>query len=173
MAKPNRQPDAVADFEDIRVVLVRCVRKTAPRHLWGDVDDIVQKAMVRLMTKAKKEETEEFATSYLWKVAHNAVIDELRSRSRRREVPNENVDEPSAADDPERRVLDAEVGDAIVDCLRRLNEDRRLAVSLYLQGHSLAETAGMLAWPSKRTENFVYRGLGALRECLRSKGIAP
>ena len=48
-----------------------------------------------------------------------------------------------------------------------------MAVTLYLQGHSVPEAARVLDWPAKRTENLVYRGLADLRECLMKKGIQP
>ena len=51
--------------------------------------------------------------------------------------------------------------------------DRRLAVTLHLQGHSVPDAARVLDWPVKRTENLVYRGMADLRECLMSKGIEP
>ena len=50
---------------------------------------------------------------------------------------------------------------------------RRLAVALYLQGHSVPEAAKLLEWGNKRTENLVYRGLADLRECLAKKGLKP
>jgi RNA polymerase sigma-70 factor (ECF subfamily) len=51
--------------------------------------------------------------------------------------------------------------------------DRRRAVMLYLQGHSVPEAARLLGWTAKRTENLVYRGLADLRHCLRAKGHTP
>jgi RNA polymerase sigma-70 factor (ECF subfamily) len=54
-----------------------------------------------------------------------------------------------------------------------MNRDRRLAVTLYLQGHTVPEAARILDWSGKRTENLVYRGLADLRECLMAKGMRP
>ncbi len=175
MAEPSLKSSSEPDFEEIREVLVRCVRQAAPARLRDDIDDIVQKAMVRLMARLEKAEgTSGFATSYLYRVAHNAVIDELRKRGRRREVPSEDHESRTVSShDPERRVHDIQVGNAIVDCLSRLNENGRLAVSLYLEGHSVPEAAGLLQWPAKRAENFVYRGLKVLRKCLEGKGVTP
>jgi len=168
------EPDPSPNYEQIREVLLRCVRKIAPARIGSDVDDIVQKAMVRLMKKLREDEgTSSFATSYLYRVANNAVIDELRKRGRRREVSDETNEDAASPDDPRKRALDVEVGNAIVDCLAKLNDDRRLAVSLYLEGHTVPEAAGMLAWPTKRAENFVYRGLKSMRKCLEHKGVTP
>ena len=66
-----------------------------------------------------------------------------------------------------------EIGQGIRDCLARLKNERRMAVTLYLQGHSVPEASRILEWSTKRTENLVYRGLADLRECLLSKGLRP
>ena len=66
-----------------------------------------------------------------------------------------------------------EVGRGIQSCLLRMKRERRLAVTLYLQGHNVAEAARILDWPVKRTENLIYRGLADLRACLKSKRIEP
>jgi len=62
---------------------------------------------------------------------------------------------------------------AIRACLAAANRDRRLALVLYLQGHSVPEAARILGWDVKRTENLVYRGLADLRQCLLNKGHRP
>jgi RNA polymerase sigma-70 factor (ECF subfamily) len=46
-------------------------------------------------------------------------------------------------------------------------------VTLYLQGHTVPETARVLDWPAKRADNLVYRGLADLRQCLLAKGLRP
>jgi predicted nucleic acid-binding protein len=60
---------------------------------------------------------------------------------------------------------------AIEECLKTLIRPRRLAVTLYLQGHRIKETARLLGWNEKRTENLIYRGREDLRECLQKKGL--
>ena len=54
-----------------------------------------------------------------------------------------------------------------------MKRERRLAVTLHLQGHTVPETARILDWAAKQTENLVYRGLADLRECLMAKGLRP
>lgn len=117
-----------------------------------------------------------FASSYIYKVAHSALIDEIRRVTRRRET---DLDDPSVSavvvdtKDPERVAASRQIGRSIQDCLARIKEERRLAVTLYLQGHTGPEMARILDWAAKRVENLVYRGLADLRECLMSKGIEP
>jgi RNA polymerase sigma-70 factor (ECF subfamily) len=54
-----------------------------------------------------------------------------------------------------------------------MKRERRLAVTLHLQGHTVPEAARILDWAAKQTENLVYRGLADLRACLMAKGIRP
>jgi RNA polymerase sigma-70 factor (ECF subfamily) len=79
---------------------------------------------------------------------------------------------PAAAEpDPERNCAGREIGEAIRDCLGRLVRPRRMAVTLDLQGHRVAEVARLLGWSAKKAENLVYRGLADLRGCLKAKGM--
>jgi RNA polymerase sigma-70 factor (ECF subfamily) len=104
-------------------------------------------------------------------------VDEIRRRRRRGEVPLDEtaMDGPTreASADPERVHAGAQIGHGVRDCLRRLDEPRRLAVVLHLQGHTVPEASRILGWGDKRVENLVYRGLDELRRCLRAKGLAP
>jgi RNA polymerase sigma-70 factor, ECF subfamily len=128
--------------------------------------------------QADPDRDRSLATSYLYRVAHSALVDEIRRVRRRREedLNDEEVDARPAtrqSPDPERLAASHEVGRGIQECLSRMNPDRRLAVTLYLQGHTVPEAARILDWSGKRTENLVYRGLADLRECLMAKGMRP
>ena len=118
-----------------------------------------------------------FSSIYLAKAAHGAVVDELRRLGRLREEPLDVETDggamaaPEAG--PERRAASAEIAGGIRACLRGLGRPRRLAVTLYLQGCTVPEAAGLLRWSAKKTENLVYRGLADLRRCLAMKGLQP
>jgi RNA polymerase sigma-70 factor (ECF subfamily) len=135
------------------------------------------------MASEKNSEGERPLTSfYLYRVAHSALVDEIRRRRRRREVALEVATdagedhrsiEPTARGNPERDASFGELGAAVRDCLVAMKRERRLAVMLYLQGHAVPEASRILGWTAKRTENLVYRGLADLRQCLVSKGHGP
>lgn len=160
--------------------IARAVRRQCPWWLSDHADDIAQAALVKVMSSAKNSEGERTLTSfYLYRLAHSAVVDEIRRRRRRREVALEVVTEAaedpvaptaSVARDPESDAAFRELGAAVRGCLGAMKRERRLAVILYLQEHAVPEAARILGWTAKRTENLVYRGLANLRECLRSKG---
>jgi RNA polymerase sigma-70 factor (ECF subfamily) len=94
---------------------------------------------------------------------------------RRRETDLEDASDVgvSTAHDPERTAVSLEIGRGIQACLAHMKRERRLAVTLHLQGHTVTEAARILEWPFKRTENLIYRGLADLRACLRCKGLQP
>ena len=175
------EPDPILSEEEtlrLRGQLERAVYRVCPQWLADLRDDLVQIALMRVMEVHRRSEGKrEFAASYLWKVAYSALVDEIRKQRRRRETPLEEVgqeDGPIAFNpNPERRTADHEVGDGIQSCLADLVRPRRLAVVLYLQGHSVPEAAKLLQWGPKKTENLVYRGLADLRKCLTRKGLTP
>jgi RNA polymerase sigma-70 factor, ECF subfamily len=168
------------DFATLRQNLSRAVARLCPRWLQSDRDDLVQAAAMRVMQALERqrfggsEGNAALSSSYVYKAAYSALVDEIRRVRRRSETSLED----SAAElavanvaDPERAAASREIGQGVEDCLTRLVQDRRLAVTLYLQGHSVPEAARVLGWPAKRTENLVYRGLADLRGCLTSKGL--
>lgn len=169
------------DYSTLREHVARAVARLCPTWLAGQRDDLVQHAVMRLLHVVKKraadgEGDRPLASSYLYRAAYSCLVDEIRVVRRRREVGIEDhvvAPHAVATDDPERIAASREAGRGIQDCLGCMTRDRRLAVTLYLQGHSVLEASRVLDWPAKRTENLVYRGLVDLRACLMSKGIRP
>jgi RNA polymerase sigma-70 factor, ECF subfamily len=171
------------DVAALRLDLARAVARVCPGWLAADRDDLVQAALMRVLRRldaappdVEREGKAPVAASYLHKVAYSVLIDEIRRVRRRRETSLEaepaEPPRPQAAD-PERVAASSEIGRGIQSCLGHLAHDRRLAVTLHLQGHTVVEASRILDWPEKRTENLVYRGLADLRSCLASKGLRP
>jgi len=167
----------------LRAAVVRAVRRQCPAWLSADAEDIAQVAVAKVMAAGKAGEgNPELPASYLYKVAHSALVDEIRRRRRRREEalkpdgPGDEpgrVREPVAVSNPESDARLHELGAAVRACLLAIKRERRLAVMLYLQQHTVPEAARLLGWAVKQTENLVYRGLADLRQCLLSKGHRP
>ena len=174
------------DYAKLRQDFVKAVARLCPGWLANQRDDLVQAAVMRVMQIVSRRSTADagetraddpkLAASYLYRVAHSALVDEIRRANRRQEtaLDDSSVDRVAITfEDPERSAASREIGRTIHGCLASLQRDRRQAVALYLQGHSVPEAARLLDWPAKRTENLVYRGLADLRECLMAKGIEP
>jgi len=166
------------DYARLRLDLARAVRRLCPAWLASRTEDIVQNALIRVRRIVERSATPpDLALSYLRRVAYSALVDEIRVLRRRQEVPLE-VDDgqqflQSSDPGPERILASREIGQGILDCLRRLKRKRRLALTLFLQGHTVPEAALILGWSAKVTENLVYRGRSDLRLCLAGKGLTP
>jgi len=173
--------DEVLDYATLRQDLVRAVARLCPRWLVDRRDDLVQAAVMRVMQltgrrSASGEGNQPLSTSYLYRVAYSVLVDEIRRVRRRHEtdLEDEAVSPLAVArENPERTAASKELGRGIQECLMRMKRERRLAVALHLQGHTVSEAARILEWAAKRTENLVYRGLADLRECLTAKGMRP
>lgn len=170
--------DLEREYSELREALARAVRRVCPAWLSDRSEDIVQASIIRVMEISRRSEGKrQFAASYLWRVAHSALVDEIRKLRRLQEIPLEDetgeAPMPHWDPDPERAAAGTELGKGIQECLGRLIDPRRRAVTLYLLGHTVPEAAKLLGWNNKRTENLVYRGLDNLRECLKSKGLKP
>ena len=164
--------------ERLRRDLSRAVGAVCPSWLAADRDDLVQAAMIKVMAIERRGEGDPpLGPSYLYRVAHSAVIDEIRVRQRRPEVSleeNEVASGQMARDPaPDETAHGREIGGAIRACLAAMKRERRLAITLRLLGHSVPEAARLLGWSGKSTENLVYRGLSDLRACLERKGMTP
>ena len=173
--------DEVLDYATLRQNVVKAVARLCPRWMVNRRDDLVQTAVIRVMQITRKrapspDGNQALSTSYLHKVAYSVLVDEIRRLRRRPETDLEDVAVAAVAiarEDPERTAASKEVGRGIQDCLMQMKRERRLAVTLHLQGHTVPEAARILDWAAKQTENLVYRGLADLRECLMAKGLRP
>jgi RNA polymerase sigma-70 factor (ECF subfamily) len=165
------------DPQELRAILVRVVKRICPAWMASERDDLVQNACLRIVKKiSQTEESAALGTSYLWRVAHSVVMDEIRRRRRHPEVElNETiqVEQVSVRFSPEGGEARSEMNAAIHAGLGQLNETRRWAVLLYLYGFSLKDSAGMLGWNAKRVDNQRYQGLGELRAYLKERGLEP
>lgn len=170
---PARAP-AEHDYADLRERLIIAVRRVVPSWLADQTEDLVQMSMVRILRSYAEVELN---TSFLYRVAHSVVVDEIRRRRRRQEVgitpslPDtlEHRGEPG----PEGHARGAQLGEHVVSCLAALSVERRRVVTLHLMGHNSVEIASLLGIEKKQAENLAYRGLKELRVALADRGVTP
>jgi RNA polymerase sigma factor (sigma-70 family) len=155
----GREPGEPRDLTALRLVLERAIRSRCFGLLASARDDLVQNALVRILERNRHEELGRRGTSYVWKVAQSVIVDELRRLGRERRLA-ENVSK-------ERRPwVDPAEGIQLRQCLERLEERRRMAVTLHLSGLRIPEIARAARWTEKTAENLIYRGLDDLRALL-------
>ncbi len=160
----------------LRDRLVAAVRSVCPGWLHDQQQDIVQVAMIAVLKQ--RQGKRRFPGSYLRKAAFTAMVDEIRRRRSRGEVPLEADDEEElvlvvASAGPERRLMSGEISLGVRACLDRLAPPRRAAVTLHLLADNVPSIAEKMGWKRKQAENLVYRGMQDLRDCLRRKGLQP
>lgn len=117
---------------------------------------------------------------WLFRIAANACIDELRRRKRQShlsldapvhdETGDRRHDAPDPAPGPEQSALRGEVRRALEIELRRLPDDQRLAVVLCdVEGLSYEEIAASMGSSIGTVKSRISRGRSRLREALRAK----
>jgi len=164
-------------LEELRRRVVGAVNRACPAWGKSDRDDLVQCVLTALLARfGDLEGNHRFPSTYLEKMAYGVMVDELRRRGRRKELPLDHpatAERPAANPGPERLMESTEIAAGIRDCVARLSPDRRLAVRLHLLGCAVPEIARRTGWPAKRAENLLYRGLAEVRNCLAARGFAP
>lgn len=141
-------------------------------------EDLVQEVLMKVITLERERGPDHpLPRAYIEKIAFSRLVDEIRRRRVRRAESlseEETASEvPDSGPDPQRATDSAAAGEAILDCLKKIIEPRRIAVSLRLRGYSPAEIAGGMGWNDRRAQNLVFRGMEDLRRCLRDKGMNP
>ena len=138
-----------------RLRMVGVFREQRPR-LWGflvrnledraTAEDLMQEAFLRVwdhraeIASASEADEREAARRYLWRVTRNLVIDEIRSRVRRRD--REEEPPPGSASRPDREVEHADCLRAVRETAARLPNRRvRECMELWMSGESLADIA--------------------------------
>jgi len=149
------------DLRAIRLVLERAVRSRCFGLLASARDDLVQTAMVRILERDRHEDLGRRGASYAWKVAQSVMVDELRRLGRERRLAE------SVSEEKKRSWVDPTGAIQLRQCLERLEERRRMAVTLHLSGLRIPEVARAAGWTEKTAENLIYRGLDDLRAFLR------
>ena len=147
------------ELRAIRLVLERAIRSRCFGLLASAREDLVQSAMVRILERDRHEDLGRRGASYAWKVAQSVMVDELRRLGRERRLAESVSEVKQSWVDPAGRIQ-------LRQCLERLEERRRMAVTLHLSGLRIPEVARAAGWTEKTAENLIYRGLDDLRSLL-------
>lgn len=160
--------------------MARAVTRQCPTWLGDHAQDIARVTVMTVMALARRAERDRALTSFcLHRMAHGALIAEIRRRKRGADVTLTTAADagacgaaaPEATGHSDRSGSLEEIGCAIRASLRGAKRERRLAIALHLQGHSVREAARLLGWDVRKTENLVHRGLADLHQCLVATGL--
>jgi len=143
-----------------------------------DADDAAQEAMISIVRALPRFDGRSAFTTWIYRIATNAALDELRRRQRRpalHSITNDDGETPEAVDPGAERAVEA-VGDrlAIDAALADLPEDFRMAVVLRDVGDlDYAEIADALDIPVGTVKSRIARGRTLLIQQLGNRDAPP
>ena len=130
-------------------------------------EDVTQDVLLQVYRKLRTFESRSRFATWLYRIAYNRALDELRSNRAKPET--ELRDGPATVCGTSGDLLrDA----ALTDCISRLPDAHRTAVHLhYWLGHSSAEIADLLCVQSGTVKVWLFRARHVLAQCLARKGV--
>ncbi len=149
-------------------VLRRYVHRMTSDHALAE--DVAQEALLRAWrSPAILAEEDAAARRWLFTVARNLVIDDSRSARRTHEFATDDLPERGSPVDESDRVLDRLL---IEDALVSLSPGhRRVVVSCYWLGRTVAETAEIEGVPAGTVKSRLHYAAKALRLALQERGV--
>ena len=126
-------------------------------------DDVFQETCIRVLEKADRFNPRGRFTTWLYTVAHNLCMDELRRQSL--SFPGEKVAEPPSTRDPQDQLLKREDEEAARKLLASLRPHLRAVVVLrVLHDYSQEETAKIVGVPVGTVKSRLHHALKQLRQ---------
>lgn len=140
-----------------------------------DVEDLTQDVFVRVYNSLRRVNVESTLFSWIYRVAVNIAIDEVRKRKIRRVVSLDFLMEPGSSDfqpeDPAKasdRVLATEKQETVLAALRRLSPSHRVVIVLReyedLSYREIAETLGI---SEQAVKSRIFRAREELQKLLK------
>ncbi len=131
------------------------------------VEDVVVEILVQLYLSVWSFRGESSFKTWVYRVAKNVCMMELRRVSRRERQPNNISNGTTNSGDPGELVLDKLMRDDALQAVAELPEKYRMAVGLYYVGQcSYPQIAEVLNVPLGTAKTHVYQGLKRLRRML-------
>ncbi len=124
-------------------------------------EDVFQETCMRVLKNAGRFDPRSRFRTWLYTVAHNLCMDELRRRRRRMSIPAGELPGPPPATDPHDRLVESESAHRLLGGLRP--ELRAVVVLRVLHGYSQEETAGIVGVPVGTVKSRLHHALKQLR----------
>lgn len=156
-----------AIYDDYHLPLYRYIYRRV-----GDVDearDLTADVFQRFLDAVQRGiGPQEHLRAWLYRAAHNAVVDCYRRRAHRRHLPLPDEDFIDDGDDPDRAAESHLLADDVRGALGALTPDQQQVIALkFLAGFSNQETADTLDKPVGAVKALQHRALAALRRALQ------
>jgi len=170
--------DRSSRFEDLvrqyGRLISNVVRRVTGRA--GDLvsEDVEQKVLVSLWRQIENEQTIDYPSSYIYRIAVREAVRMMRQETSRAQEPLEEggADVPrDVASDPYDKLAGRELRQKVDESLRELGAERERAVRAHLAGFDVQEIMKMYGWPYQKARNLIARGMADLRLRLHQRGI--
>ena len=150
----------------------------------GASEEIAQEAFVRAYTHLSSFDQKRKFSSWLFRIAHNATIDELRKR-RHTMVPLESEGDEGRLDlldvladqrtaDPERRASGSALRDDLEEILRELRpEYAEVMVLRFVEELAYEEIAEIMDLPLGTIKTYIHRARRRVAKLIAQRGWGP
>jgi len=179
------EPQFNALVDEFGRYLRNVIAKLCPKDLGLQHSDIEQEARIRLWRALQSGKEIQDPASYIYRIAATTTIDAIRRVKARREEQLNSVEDgdeqesvpltaslaASPEDSPDRIAERRQIVHRVQAVFGRLEEKRRSAVVLHLEGLTTQEISRSLGWSEPKARHLVYRGLNDLRRQLKAEGI--
>lgn len=135
-------------------------------------EDVLQETFIKLLGQLQRGQAIEHVRAWVFRVAHNAAVSELRRRNRQdAEFPAdwESLAAAQAAAEPnaEQRLLEAELQQKLQRGLRLLSAQERYCLELKAEGLSYREIAAVLEISFSSVATYLTRGVRKMTRYLQ------
>lgn len=157
---------ALADiYDDYHPLIYRYVyRRVGDVQAAEDLTAVVfQRFLEAIQTSSGPEHS---LRAWLYRVAHNLVVDHYRRQQHRQHLPLKNTF-MMTGDNPEQMAGKALIAEQLREALGYLTPEQQQVISLkFLEGLSNAEVAALVEKPVGAVKSLQHRGLAALQRLL-------
>jgi RNA polymerase sigma-70 factor, ECF subfamily len=133
----------------------------------GDVEDLVQEVFIRAIRGIDSFNGDSSPKTWLFSIARNLAIDEMKSKRWRRMITFQPFHEPKNEDTPEKLFQENEETHELYKAIRKLKENYRDVIILRgIKEFSVDETAEILNWTPNKVRSTYHRAKSALQKKL-------
>ena len=139
-----------------------------------DAEDLTARVFYRAMHHIKYYTDRGVPFSaWLYRIAHNLIANWHRDRSRKQEIPIDDLPVlPTKGDHPERNLVRSQEQDALLRLIRRLPSERQnLLILKFVENMSNAEIGKIMGRSEGAVKSLYHRTLLALRDQLGDQNI--
>lgn len=162
---------SVAACQEYAQILRAAARRAGPDLGGADLDEVVQRGLLRLQSVLERGQLVEHLPAFLYRMGTRIAIDLLRELERRHRHEREAaLAMADSVEDPEQVGLGLALAEAIEASLCALPARRAEVLRLHLMGYRPDEIGAALGLSWLNTRNLLYRGLRQLKAQLQMRG---